>query len=156
MSRYSAQLLLYQARQYAKWMYGSKGLTQVGPKPSIQPRPAFIPQNMPHGIDCSIVLVSHDACPIAVTCIFLLRTSNGICERLADGASEGPAEKLARDSRVVGRCDDPPQKLVCGKVAPHVRRHAGRGRHYSPVETADAALLSHYFEGHLPHPRHLW
>lgn len=137
-------------------MSGSKGLTQVGPKPSIQPRPAFIPQNMPRGVDCPTVLVSNGASPHRSDLHLPPQDIKRICECLADGASEGAAEKLARDSRVVRWCDDPPQELVCGKVTSHVRRHAGRGRHYSPIETADAALLSHYFERHVPHPRRLW
>jgi len=135
---------------------GSKGRTQVRPEPSIQPRPTFITQNMPHGVDGSIVLVPNGAPPHRSDLHLPPQDIKRVCERLADGPSERAAEELARDRRVVRRRNDPPQELVCGKVAPHVRRHAGRGRHDSPVETADAALLSHYFEGHLPHPRHLW
>ena len=110
---------------------------------------------MPHSIDRAIVLVSKGTMTHRRDLHLPPQDIKRIRERLADGASEGAAEELARDGRVVGRGDDPPQELVCGKIAPHVRRHARCGRHYSPIETAHAALLSHYFERHLPHPGHL-
>ena len=110
---------------------------------------------MPHSIDGAFILVSHRTMSHRSDLHLPPQDIKRICERLADGASEGTAEELARDRRVVGWCDDPPQKLVCGKVAPYIRRDAGRGRHYPSVETADAAFLPHDFKSHLPHPRRL-